>query len=660
MEHKITELDEYLFNMGRHYDIYEKLGAHKMTVDGKEGVYFAVWAPHAVNVGVAGDFNYWEPKEHLMEKLETSGIFELFIPGIKQGDMYKFAVETKNGDIIYKADPYGNYAQMRPETASVVTDIENFEWTDDAWQDVLKKQDSYIRPVSIYEVHLGSWKKDESGKNCGFRNYRELAHELADYVNYMGYTHVELMGIAEHPFDGSWGYQVTGYYAPTSRYGKPEDFMYMVNYLHSRGIGVILDWVPAHFPRDAHGLAYFDGEPLYEHPDKRRGEHPDWGTLIFNYEKPQVSNFLVANALFWLEKFHVDGLRVDAVASMLYLDYGRQAGQWLPNKDGGNKNYEAMEFLKHLNSILEKRDPGKIIIAEESTAWPKVSYPPEEDGLGFTYKWNMGWMHDFLNYMKEDPYFRQYHHGELTFSFEYAFSEHYILTLSHDEVVHLKCSMINKMPGDLNDKFGNLRTAYGFMMAHPGKKLLFMGQDFAQFREWSEERSLDWFLLDNEIENRRLNDYYRDLLHFYKSYPALYELDCVPEGFKWVFGGDVSHNMLTFCRMTKNKKKCLLFHFNFSPVVYENHRIACLCPGTYKEVFNSDDKKYGGSNLLNPQVVFAEKVAWDWNEYSMRINVPAYGALAFEFDYTEPPKPKKPKTGSIKKRDKSFYKKIKH
>lgn len=385
MEHRISELDEYLFNLGRHYEIYEKLGAHKMTVDGKDGVYFAVWAPHAKAVGVAGDFNYWEPKENLMKKLETSGIFELFIPGIKEGDLYKFAIETASGEIIYKADPYGNYSQMRPETASVVTDIDHFEWTDRAWEEVLKKQDSYVRPVSIYEVHLGSWKKDESGANCGYRTYRELAHELAEYVNYMGYTHVELMGIAEHPFDGSWGYQVTGYYAPTSRYGTPKDFMYMVNYLHSKGIGVILDWVPAHFPRDAHGLARFDGQPLYEHPDSRKGEHPDWGTYIFNYENPQVVNFLVANALFWLDKFHVDGLRVDAVASMLYLDYGKKEGQWLPNKDGGNKNYEAMEFLKHLNSILKQRNPGKMVIAEESTAWPKVSYPAEEDGLGFTY-----------------------------------------------------------------------------------------------------------------------------------------------------------------------------------------------------------------------------------------------------------------------------------
>lgn len=660
MEHKISELDEYLFNLGRHYDIYEKLGAHKMVVDGEAGVYFAVWAPHAKAVGVVGDFNDWDTKKNLMDKLETSGIFELFIPGVKEGDLYKFAIETAGGDIIYKADPYGNYSQMRPETASIVTDIDSFEWTDTAWEEVLKKQNSYIRPVSIYEVHLGSWKKDETVANCGYRTYRELAHELADYVNYMGYTHIELMGIAEHPFDGSWGYQVTGYYAPTSRYGTPQDFMYMVNYFHSRGIGVILDWVPAHFPRDAHGLARFDGQPLYEHPDSRKGEHPDWGTYIFNYESPQVVNFLVANALFWMEKFHVDGLRVDAVASMLYLDYGKKEGQWVPNKDGGNKNYEAMEFLKHLNSILNQRNPGKMVIAEESTAWPKVSYPAEEDGLGFTYKWNMGWMHDFLNYMKEDPYFRQYHHGELTFSFEYAFAEHYILTLSHDEVVHLKCSMINKMPGDLNDKFGNLRTAYGFMMAHPGKKLLFMGQDFAQFREWSEERSLDWFLLDNEPENRQLNNYYRDLLHFYKAHPALYELDCEPEGFKWVFGGDVSHNMLTFCRMTKNKKKCLLWHFNFSPVVYENHRIACLCPGTYREVFNSDHKQYGGSGLVNSNAVIAEKVAWDWNEYSMEVNVPAYGAVAFEFDYTEPPKPRETRSTKARKRDKNFYKKIKH
>ena len=633
---KLTDLDVYLFNAGRHYEIYEKMGAHLTKEKGKKGVYFSVWAPNAVEVSVVGDFNEWVPGENLMKEIKDSGIYELFIPGLKEGDLYKFAIKVKNGDILFKADPYGNSCQMRPETASVVADISNYKWGDQDWQGEKKRHTALDQPVSIYEVHLGSWKKDESGENSGFRTYKDLAPELADYVNYMGYTHVELMGIAEHPFDGSWGYQVTGYYAPTSRYGEPEDFMYLVDYLHQKGIGVIMDWVPAHFPRDAHGLARFDGQPLYEHPDPRKGEHPDWGTYIFNYEKPQVKNFLVANALFWIEKFHVDGLRVDAVASMLYLDYGRKAGEWIPNKDGGKENYEAIEFLKHLNSIIKVRDPGAVMIAEESTAFPKVTKPAEENGLGFTYKWNMGWMHDFLSYMKVDPLFRQYNHNNLTFSFSYTYSENYILPLSHDEVVHLKCSMINKMPGLGKDKFGNLRTAYGFMIAHPGKKLLFMGQDFAQFREWSEERSLDWFLLDHEEDNRMLNNYVKDLLHLYKGHPALYEKDCEEGGFQWINGADGQHNMLTFCRITKDKKRCLLFHFNFSPVEYEMHRIGALCPGEYRQIFTSDDKKYGGTGKYGLKTLKASGTPWDFQDYSLVIDVPAYGVLAYEFDFVKP------------------------
>ncbi len=638
MEHRITDLDIYLFNGGTHYEIYNKLGAHLAVEDGVEGVYFAVWAPNAKTVSVVGDFNEWVPLENEMEPIKTSGVYELFIPGVRKGDLYKFAVETKKGDVLYKADPYGNQSQMRPETASVVTDISDYTWSDDRWQADKKRISTLDRPMSIYEVHLGSWKKDENGNNCGFRTYRDIAGELADYVNYMGYTHVEFIGIAEHPFDGSWGYQVTGYYAPTSRYGEAVDFMYLVDYLHKQGIGVILDWVPAHFPKDAHGLGRFDGEAVYEHPDPRKGEHAHWGTYVFNYERPQVKNFLVANALFWLEKFHVDGLRVDAVASMLYLDYGREAGEWVPNRDGGHENYEVIEFLKHLNSIITRRCPGAMMIAEESTAFPKVSRPPEENGLGFTYKWNMGWMHDFLEYMKTDPYFRQYHQNELTFSFSYAFSENYILVLSHDEVVHLKCSMINKMPGELEDKFGNLRAAYGLMMAHPGKKLLFMGQDFAQLREWSEERSLDWFLLDNEPRHRQLNNYVRALLHMYKGHPALYEQDCAEGGFEWINGADAEHNMLTFCRMTKDKKKCLLFHFNFSPVAYEKHRVGALCSGTYRQVFSSDALEFGGSGKYNAGEIQAEDEPWDWKDYSLVFDVPAYGVAAFEFDYVKPPK----------------------
>ena len=642
---RITEMDRYLFGAGTHYEIYNKMGAHLACENGTDGVYFAVWAPNARSVSVVGDFNAWLPGRNPMLCVDHSGIYDIFIPGLKKGDLYKFAIETKWGDILFKADPYGNQSQMRPETASVVTDLSNWQWSDEQWQKNRKSVDIYSRPMSVYEVHLGSWKKDETGNNCGFRTYRALAAELADYVTYMGYTHVELIGIAEHPFDGSWGYQVTGYYAPTSRYGDAVDFMYFVDYLHQRGIGVILDWVPAHFPKDAHGLGKFDGEAVYEHPDQRRGEHAHWGTYVFDYARPQVKNFLVANALFWIEKFHVDGLRVDAVASMLYLDYGREGGQWLPNKDGGRENYEAIEFLKHLNSIVAKRDPGTLVIAEESTAFPMVSRPAEEGGLGFTYKWNMGWMHDFLEYMKTDPYFRQYHHNELTFSFSYAFSENFMLVLSHDEVVHLKCSMINKMPGELEDKFGNLRAAYGLMMAHPGKKLLFMGQDFAQFREWSEERSLDWFLLDHEKKNRQMNNYMRDLLHMYSAWPAMFEQDCQEAGFEWINGADAAHNMLTFCRMSRSKKKCLLFHFNFSPVVYENHRVGVLCPGKYTQVFTSDLPEYGGSGRFKIQERVAAEEPWDWKDYSICMDVPAYGVLAFEFDYVKPTKKKKVRAG---------------
>ncbi len=644
----MTELDAYLFNAGRHYEIYEKMGAHLTELDGVKGAYFAVWAPHAKNVSVVGDFNQWIAGADMMTPVQESGIYELFVPEISRGDLYKFAIETKSGDVLFKADPYANHSQLRPETASVVTDMSGFTWKDSKWQNAKKKTTCHNKPMAVYEVHLGSWKKTADGSNEGFVGYRQLAVELADYVNYMGYTHVELMGIAEHPFDGSWGYQVTGYYAPTSRYGTPEDFMYFVDYMHQQGIGVILDWVPAHFPKDAHGLGRFDGEALYEHSDPRLGEHPEWGTYVFNYSKDEVKNFLVANALFWLEKFHIDGLRVDAVASMLYLDYGREAGQWVPNADGGNENYEAVEFLKHLNSIVNRRNPGAMVIAEESTAWPHVTARPEEDGLGFTFKWNMGWMNDFLEYMKCDPYFRKYEHNKLTFSFCYAYAENYILVLSHDEVVHMKGSMIGKMPGNTQEKFGNLRAAYGFMMAHPGKKLLFMGQDFAQIREWSEERSIDWYLLDNEKDHRALNNYYRDLLGFYKSEPALFELDESEKGFEWINGGDTERNMITFCRMTKNKKNCLLFHFNFSPVAYESFRSGVLCPGTYTEVFNNNAEVYGGDGRHNEKPIVADEKEWDFKDYSIEYYLPAFGMMVFKFDYVEPPKKKV--TASVKGR----------
>ena len=639
LEHRISELDTYLFAKGRHYEIYEKMGAHLAEEDGKAGTYFSVWAPNARSVSVVGDFNNWDRTAHPMQPVQQSGIWDIFVPGVKAGDLYKFAVETSQGYTVLKADPYGNQSQLRPDNASVVADIRYFDWTDQAWRKAHQEKKTES-PMAIYEVHPGSWKKDPSMPG-EFYNFKKLAVELADYVLEMGYTHVELIGLSEHPFDGSWGYQVSGYYAPTARYGTPADFMYFVNYMHDHGIGVILDWVPAHFPKDEFGLGRFDGTALYEHQDPRKGEHPEWGTYCFNYGRTEVSNFLVANALFWIEKFHVDGLRVDAVASMLYLDFGRSSGNWIPNEDGGNQNYEAITFLKHLNSIVAQRNPGAMMIAEESTAWPKVTGDVDDGGLGFTYKWNMGWMHDFLEYMKCDPIFRKYHQNQITFSFMYAYSENYVLVLSHDEVVHLKKSMIYKMPGTMPEKFGNLRAAYGLMMMHPGKKLLFMGQDFAQTAEWNEAKSLDWHLLEKYPEHQQLNHYYCDLLHFYQNEPALYELDDSPEGFAWINGSDAEHNMLTFCRMTKDKKNCLLCHFNFSPVAYENFQSGVLCPGTYTEVFNSNDAEYGGTGLVNPEPIEAVKESWDFKDYSIKYHLGAYGVCIFKFDYVEP-KPEEP------------------
>ena len=639
LEHRISELDTYLFAKGTHYEIYEKMGAHLAEEDGKSGTYFSVWAPNARSVSVVGDFNNWDRTAHPMQPVQQSGIWDIFVPGVKAGDLYKFAVETSQGYTVLKADPYGNQSQLRPDNASVVADIRYFDWTDQAWRKAHQEKKTES-PMAIYEVHPGSWKKDPSMPG-EFYNFKKLAVELADYVLEMGYTHVELIGLSEHPFDGSWGYQVSGYYAPTARYGTPADFMYFVNYMHDHGIGVILDWVPAHFPKDEFGLGRFDGTALYEHQDPRKGEHPEWGTYCFNYGRTEVSNFLVANALFWIEKFHVDGLRVDAVASMLYLDFGRSSGNWIPNEDGGNQNYEAITFLKHLNSIVAQRNPGAMMIAEESTAWPKVTGDVDDGGLGFTYKWNMGWMHDFLEYMKCDPIFRKYHQNQITFSFMYAYSENYVLVLSHDEVVHLKKSMIYKMPGTMPEKFGNLRAAYGLMMMHPGKKLLFMGQDFAQTAEWNEAKSLDWHLLEKYPEHQQLNHYYCDLLHFYQNEPALYELDDSPEGFAWINGSDAEHNMLTFCRMTKDKKNCLLCHFNFSPVAYENFQSGVLCPGTYTEVFNSNAAEYGGTGLVNPEPIEAVKESWDFKDYSIKYHLGAYGVCIFKFDYVEP-KPEEP------------------
>ena len=628
--YEIGELDHYLFGQGNHYEIYKKMGAHEVTKNGKRGVYFAVWAPHAVNVSVIGEFNDWDETKDKMKRGEPLGIYTCFVPEAKKGDLYKFCIETQAGEKIYKADPFANYAELRPGTASRITDISNLNWSDSKWMTAREKWDNKEEPVSIYEVHMGSWMRHPGREDEGFYTYREFAEAITKYVKEMGYTHVELMGIAEHPFDGSWGYQVTGYYAPTARYGTPEDFAYMVNYLHKNNIGVILDWVPAHFPKDAHGLADFDGTPTFEYPDPRKGEHPDWGTKVFNYEKPEVSNFLLANALFWVEHYHVDGLRVDAVASMLYLDYGREDGQWIPNKFGGNENLEAIAFFKHLNSVVCGRNKGVMMIAEESTAWPKVTGSPEDDGLGFTLKWNMGWMHDFTEYMKLDPYFRKNAHHMMTFSMEYAYSENYILVLSHDEVVHLKCSMLNKMPGEGWDKFRNLKVAYAFMMGHPGKKLLFMGQEFAQLREWSEERELDWFLLAEE-PHQQIQNWYKDLLHLYKKNKALYELDDDPKGFDWINKDDIFRSIFSFIRHSRDGKKNLLFVCNFTPVDRPDYRVGVPRRKQCKLVLNSDETKYGGSGEERPLVYKPEKQECDGQKYSFAYPLPGYGVAVFEY-----------------------------
>ena len=625
----ITELDRYLFGQGTHYKIFEKLGAHPKTYKGKAGMYFAVWAPHAKAVGVVGDFNGWDPDAAPMSPLADSGIYEAFIPGVGLGELYKFAITTQEGMILFKADPYAVHAEFRPGTASITEDINGFKWDDAAWMETRKKADPVKSPMAIYEVHLGSWRKKDRPQKEGYYTYMEAAHELADYVKKMGYTHVELMGIAEHPYDGSWGYQVTGYYAPTSRYGTPKEFMYFVNYLHKKGIGIILDWVPAHFPKDAHGLADFDGQPLYEYADPRKGEHPDWGTKVFDYSKNEVKNFLIANALYWVENFHVDGLRVDAVASMLYLDYGRSDGNWVPNKYGENKNLEAIEFFRHLNSVLTGHLTGAMMIAEESTAWPGVTKPPEEGGLGFTFKWNMGWMHDFLEYMKLDPYFRKFNHNKMTFGITYATSENYILTLSHDEVVHLKCSMINKMPGLNGDKFANLKAGYTFMMGHPGKKLLFMGQDFGQYHEWDEKVSLDWYLA-NEPLHKDLQKYYSDLLHVYQKYPALWQLDSDWNGFQWINANDGDRSIFSFIRRDETGKKNLLFVINFTPVARDDYRVGVPKSGTYSLILDSEHGLYKrGEHAFSAR---SKKSECDGQPYSFAYPLPAYGTAIFKFN----------------------------
>lgn len=627
---KFSEMDRYLFGEGTHYEIYKLMGAHPTQQRGKDGVYFAVWAPHAEAVSVVGDFNNWDPDKNVMKCDNEMGIYQLFVPKVREGDLYKFCVTARSGKLLFKADPYANYAEHRPGTASRVYDISKFKWGDSVW---MKKREEFnpdSDAMSVYELHPGSWKKHplHSGDEDGFYNYRELAHSLADYILEMGYTHVELMGIAEHPFDGSWGYQVTGYYAPSSRYGTPEDFQYFVNYMHKKKIGVLLDWVPAHFPKDAHGLADFDGTPTYEYADPRKGEHPDWGTKVFDYGKNEVKNFLIANALFWMEQYHIDGLRVDAVASMLYLDYGREAGQWVPNKYGENKNLEAIEFFKHLNTVVLGRNKGTVMIAEESTAWPMVTGHPKDGGLGFSLKWNMGWMHDFLEYMKLDPYFRKYNHHKMTFSMSYAYSENYVLVLSHDEVVHLKCSMINKMPGLGQDKFENLKAGYSYMFGHPGKKLLFMGQEFGQFQEWSEARELDWFLL-GEAPHWQLQNYVKELLALYKKYPALYAGDTTPEGFEWINADDANRSIFSFVRKSPTGRNNLLFVINCTPVARDDYRVGVPKKKQYKLILNSKDPRFGGDVPVEQTVYKAVKKECDGRPYSFAYPLPAYGVAVF-------------------------------
>ena len=622
----IDPIDISLFNEGKHYSIYEKMGAHPMTVDGVEGVLFAVWAPNADRVSVVGNFNNWDGRRHPMRKLDYSGIYELFIPGKLVGEIYKYEIKAKSGQVFMKSDPYAFSSEVRPANASRIVDI-SYKWKDTAWMEKRETKDTDAQPMAIYEMHLGSWKRPTDGRE--FFNYRDIASLLADYLLMMNYNYVELMPIMEHPYDPSWGYQVTGYYAPTSRYGSPADFMYFVDYLHSKGIGVILDWVPAHFPKDEHGLGRFDGTALYEHEDPKRGEHPHWGTYIYNYGRNEVRNFLVANALYWAEKYHIDGIRIDAVASMLYLNYGRGDGEWLPNIYGGNENLEAIDFIKELNSKMHELHKGVIMIAEESTAWPMMTHPVEAGGLGFDYKWNMGWMNDFLNYMKLDPLYRKYHHNDLTFSMVYAYSEKFILVLSHDEVVHEKGSMIAKMPGGYEDKFSNLRVAYGYMMTHPGKKLLFMGQEIAQFTEFNENAEVDWSLFEFDA-HVFMQGYVKELNELYKTEPALYELDSSPEGFTWINCNSANTSLLSYVRKGKKESDTLLIICNFTPMEHKAYKLATPSGGRWQEIFSSDNNRYGGEGRNNKTVKQAKKAECDGQEHYISVTVPPLSISVFK------------------------------
>jgi 1,4-alpha-glucan branching enzyme len=628
----LTDFDLHLIGEGTHHELYQRLGAHPIRLNGVEGTRFAVWAPNARRVSVVGDFNGWDERAAPM-RLRPGGVWELFLPGVRPGALYKYAILSWNGEYrVLKADPFAFAAELRPGTASRVWELGGYQWGDAEWLTRPGGGDPLGGPICVYELHAGSW-RPSSAEGSGPPTYRDLAHQLVPYLTEMGYTHVELLPILEHPFDGSWGYQVTGYYAPTARYGSPQDFMYFVDYCHQHGIGVLLDWVPAHFPKDQHGLAFFDGSQLYEHADQRLGEHPEWGTLIFNYGRNQVRNFLLANALFWLDVYHLDGLRVDAVASMLYLDYGRKAGEWLPNRLGGRENLEAIAFLRECNAVIHARFPHALTIAEESTAWPGVTAPVAKGGLGFSLKWNMGWMHDILGYMRYDPVHRSHHHGELTFSLSYAFAERYILALSHDEVVHIKGSLLNKMPGDVWQKFANLRALYAFMYAHPGKKLLFMGGELGEWSEWNFAGYLDWFVLNTteeggESPHAQLQVLVRDLNALLRAHPALYALDFSPDGFAWVDGGDTQHSVIAFLRYGPERSAPLLFVCNFTPVVRYNYRVGVPEPARYEEILNTDAACYGGTNVGNLGAVDSQRVPMHGQKHSLALTLPPLAVIA--------------------------------
>ncbi len=622
----LTEFDIHLFGEGTHLEQHEKMGSHLSRISGVDGATFAVWAPNAERVSVVGDFNRWDGRAHPMRNRGECGIWEIFLPGVAEGEIYKYEIRARDsGDVFLKSDPYAFRFEAPPRTGSVVCSLAGYEWGDAEWLASRRTRNPLEGPMSVYEAHLGSWKR-KPGEGNRYLTYLELADELVPYVREMGYTHVELLPVSEHPFDGSWGYQTLGYFAPTARFGPPKDFMAFVDRCHQEGIGVILDWVPAHFPKDAHGLAWFDGTHLFEHADPRKGEHGDWGTLIFNYGRREVRNFLLCSALFWLEKYHVDGIRVDAVASMLYLDYSRQPGEWIPNEFGGRENLEAIDFLRQMNVLVHGRHPGAVTIAEESTAWPAVSRPVHLGGLGFTFKWNMGWMHDMLEYMGKDPVHRKFHSGTLTFALLYAFHENFILPFSHDEVVHMKRSMLDKMPGDLWQRFANLRLLYSYMYAHPGKKLLFMGGEFGQWEEWNHDAGLSWNLLQWE-SHRGVQALVRDLNALHASTGALHEVDFRPEGFEWIDFHDVDNCIVSFIRRGRNPDDVLVCVFNFTPVVREEYRVGVPGPGFYREILNSDSANYGGSNTGNAGGAAAEAVNWNSRDWSVKLTLPPLGAL---------------------------------